>query len=100
MSDAGKLSQLSITMKKHPESLYPAKGTPEHALNESAKADGAGEVVVFDGSARVIAGIFPVNVNTMCTAGAARPSLHDTATDRTCCDRVTVRFATRSCNHA
>ena len=34
MSEGGKVASLHITMKKHPGSLYPIKGTPEFDKNE------------------------------------------------------------------
>jgi len=67
MSDAGKISKLHVVMKKHPESLYPVKNTPEFDKNETAKVT-AGEVTLFDGPVREVAAVFPVNVNTLCTA--------------------------------
>ena len=70
MSDAGKLAKLSVVMKKHPDSLYPRKGTPEHAANEAAKLT-AEACVLYEGPVRKLAGIFPVNVNTICTAAIA-----------------------------
>ena len=70
MSDAGKISKLHVTMKKHPGSLYPLKGTPEFDKNEAAKS-ATGEVTLFDGPVRELAKIFPVNVNTICTAALA-----------------------------
>ena len=42
MSDTGKLSALRVVMKKHPLSLYPKEGTPQHALNEQAKVGARG----------------------------------------------------------
>lgn len=71
MSEAGKVASLHITMKKHPGSLYPIKGTPEFDKNEAAKSPSAGEVTLFDGPVRELAAIFPVNVNTICTAALA-----------------------------
>ena len=70
MSDSGKLAALRVTMKKHPDSLYPVKGTPEHAANEGAKGK-AEAVTLYDGPVRQLARTFPVNVNTICTAAIA-----------------------------
>ena len=67
MSDAGKLASLTVTMKKHPDSLYPNKDTPEFAKNEEAKKVAA-EVLLYDGPVRKLCGIFPRNVNTIATA--------------------------------
>lgn len=73
MSDMGKLSSMRVIMKKHPLSLYPTEGSEQHRLNEQAKGSGSngGEVTLFDGSVRDLAGIFPRNVNTICTAAIA-----------------------------
>lgn len=73
MSDNQNLHSLSITMVKHPDSFHPVEGTEEHARNERAKHAGrnSGPHELFRGSVRDIAGIFPVNVNTMCTAALA-----------------------------
>jgi len=73
MSDMGKLSSMRVVMKKHPLSLYPTVGSEQYLLNEQAKASGSdgGEVTLFDGSVRELAGIFPRNVNTICTAAIA-----------------------------
>eukprot|EP00729_Bicosta_minor_P000044 gene44-1844_t len=70
MSNAGKLSALSVTMKKHPESLFPVKGTTEFDANEAAKKKD-GEVVLYEGPVAALAKLFPVNVNTICTAALA-----------------------------
>lgn len=70
MSNAGKLSALSVTMKKHPESLFPVKGTKEFFANETAKKTD-GEVVLYEGPVNALAKLFPVNVNTICTAALA-----------------------------
>ena len=53
MSDAGKLARLSVVMKKHPDSLYPRKGTPEHAANEAAKLT-AEACVLYEGPVRKV----------------------------------------------
>ena len=75
MSDAGKLAKLGVTMKKHPDSLYPIKGTKEFQANEEAKQV-EGEVVLYEGPVAGVAKTFPVNVNTICTAAlAARTSV-------------------------
>ena len=71
MSDMGKLSSLRVVMKKHPLSLYPQEGSEAHRLNEEAKLSEGGEVVLFDGSVRDLAPLFPRNVNTICTAAIA-----------------------------
>jgi aspartate dehydrogenase len=68
MADMGKLTALRIVMKKHPMSLYPQEGTEQFTLNEQAKSMESGEVILFDGSVRELAPLFPRNVNTICTA--------------------------------
>jgi len=70
LSDSGKLAKLRVTMKKHPDSLYPVEGTPEYAANEAAKT-GSGAITLYEGPVRQLAAIFPVNVNTICTAAIA-----------------------------
>lgn len=70
MSNGGKLSALSVTMKKHPESLFPVKGSPEFDANEAAK-EKDGEVILYEGPVAALAKLFPVNVNTICTAALA-----------------------------
>ena len=57
-------------MKKHPDSLMPIKPSAAFDANEEAKQKQA-EVELFDGSVRELAGLFPVNVNTICTAAIA-----------------------------
>jgi len=75
MSDSGKLVQLQVTMKKHPDSLYPVENTKEFTLNEMAKGKRE-EVVLWDGPVRELCGIFPRNVNTIATAAiCARKTL-------------------------
>ena len=69
-SNGGKLSALSVTMKKHPESLFPVKGSPEFDANEAAK-EKDGEVILYEGPVAALAKLFPVNVNTICTAALA-----------------------------
>jgi aspartate dehydrogenase len=73
MSDMGKLSGLRVVMKKHPLSLYPTPGTEAFHLNEAAKSSESegGEVLLFDGTVRNLANLFPRNVNTICTAAIA-----------------------------
>jgi predicted dinucleotide-utilizing enzyme len=95
MSDSGKLAKLIVSMKKHPDSLYPKEGTEQHRLNEEAKSSRSQEEVVvslssfetttmwihpsfpfaqvllFDGPVRELCMICPVNVNTMATAAIA-----------------------------
>lgn len=71
MSNMGKLSGMRVVMKKHPLSLYPQEGSEAYVLNEQAKAmeeSGGGEVILFDGTVRNLARLFPRNVNTICTA--------------------------------
>ncbi len=70
MSDAGQLRRLQVTMTKHPLSLYPEPGTPEHAANEAAKIHD-GPVVLYKGPIRRLAAVCPRNVNTLCTAALA-----------------------------
>ena len=70
MSDGGKLAKLTVTMKKHPESLFPVQPSAAHDANESAKTS-SDEVQIYDGSVRELALLFPVNVNTICTAAIA-----------------------------
>ena len=70
MSDMGKLTAMHVIMKKHPNSLYPTPGSPQFVLNEQSK-EAEGEVVLFEGTVRDLAGIFPRNVNTICTAAVA-----------------------------
>ena len=67
MSDAGKLASLQVTMKKHPDSLYPVKDTLEFQKNEDAKKV-QDEVLLYDGPVRDLCSIFPRNVNTIATA--------------------------------
>lgn len=71
MSDMGKLSGLRVVMKKHPLSLYPSPESEAFTLNEQAKESDGGEVMLFDGSVRDLAALFPRNVNTICTAAIA-----------------------------
>ena len=70
MDAGGKLTALSVTMHKHPDSFMPVAGSREHLANEDAK-QGSDPVELFRGSVRDIASIFPVNVNTMATAALA-----------------------------
>jgi len=75
MSDTGKLAELTVTMKKHPDSLYPVKGTREFSENERAKLTNS-EVVLWDGPVQELCKIFPRNVNTIATAAiCARKTL-------------------------
>eukprot|EP00658_Telonema_sp_P-2_P071702 TRINITY_DN60926_c0_g1_i2.p2 TRINITY_DN60926_c0_g1~~TRINITY_DN60926_c0_g1_i2.p2 ORF type:complete len:165 (-),score=56.27 TRINITY_DN60926_c0_g1_i2:291-785(-) len=70
MSRSGKLAALTVVMKKHPDSLFPVEGSAEFKANEAAKI-AAEEIELFRGSVRELAGLFPVNVNTICTAALA-----------------------------
>ena len=70
MAESGKLAKLTVTMKKHPESLFPLKSSPEFEANEAAKGKQE-ECVLYDGPTRPLAATFPVNVNTICTAAIA-----------------------------
>merc|ERR1711865_322000 len=56
--------------KKHPESLFPVQPSEAYTSNEAAKG-ASGEVQLYDGSVRELASLFPVNVNTICTAAIA-----------------------------
>ena len=73
MSDLGTLHDLTITMKKHPDSLKVAESL--RAKCALAPPDG-GEYVVYSGPVRPLCPLAPNNVNTMaCAAIAASTSL-------------------------
>jgi predicted dinucleotide-utilizing enzyme len=73
MAESGKLAKLTVTMKKHPESLFPVRPSPEYDANEEAKGKQE-ECILYDGPTRPLAATFPVNVNTICTAAIAANS--------------------------
>jgi aspartate dehydrogenase len=78
MSDQGVLSELCITMKKHPRSLK-LKGGAKKKLD--AAEGQKGEIILYDGPLRELCFEAPNNVNTMATAGIA--ALNTTGFDRT-----------------
>mgnify|MGYP001341218178 CR=1 FL=1 len=78
MSDQGVLSELCITMKKHPKSLK-LRGDSKVRLDAAKHREG--EITLYDGPLRRLCFEAPNNVNTMATAGIA--ALKTTGFDRT-----------------
>jgi len=67
LAESGSLQGLTITMKKHPESLKVAPSL----LEKLKKAPTDQEVVLFEGSVRDLCPLAPNNVNTMACAALA-----------------------------
>jgi predicted dinucleotide-utilizing enzyme len=71
LEGAGNWEEVSITFRKHPDSL-------DFAATDLDPSTITAETVVFDGSVRDIARQFPRNVNTMATCALATLGFDDT----------------------